>query len=421
MQKEIPELLKAGIISPETAERMQQFYRNKSGQAHNRLFIVFGILGAILVGLGIILIIAHNWDQFSRSVKTMFSFLPLIVGQLFCLYTILKKNDSITWRESASVFLFFAVGASISLISQVYNIPGDISSFLLTWMLLCLPLVYIMRSSVTSLLYIAGITYWAASTGYWSFPSSETYFYWLLLMAIFPHYYFLSIRQPQSNFIFFHHWFIALSITFVLGTISRGQEEWMYLAYISLFGLFYLMGRSNFFESNRRPINAYIVIGSAGTIIVLLILSFKWFWEDLRSANLAINSSEFLAAAIITVLATVVFFLQRKDRHLVDLNPVEGVFLIFIIIFIAGIFSPVAVIFVNLLVFIIGILTVRFGAKTDHLGILNYGLLIISTLVICRFFDTDLSFVARGLLFVGVGLGFFIANSRMLKKRQENV
>lgn len=421
MQKEIPELLKAGIISPETAERMQQFYRNKSGQAHNRLFIVFGILGAILVGLGIILIIAHNWDQFSRSVKTMFSFLPLIVGQVFCLYTILKKNDSITWRESASVFLFFAVGASISLISQVYNIPGDISSFLLTWMLLCLPLVYIMRSSVTSLLYIAGITYWAASTGYWSFPSSETYFYWLLLMAIFPHYYFLSIRQPQSNFIFFHHWFIALSITFVLGTISRGQEEWMYLAYISLFGLFYLMGRSNFFESNRRPINAYIVIGSAGTIIVLLILSFKWFWEDLRSANLAINSSEFLAAAIITVLATVVFFLQRKDRHLVDLNPVEGVFLIFIIIFIAGIFSPVAVIFVNLLVFIIGILTVRFGAKTDHLGILNYGLLIISTLVICRFFDTDLSFVARGLLFVGVGLGFFIANSRMLKKRQENV
>lgn len=421
MQKEIPELLKAGIISPETAERMQQFYRNKSGQAHNRLFIVFGILGAILVGLGIILIIAHNWDQFSRSVKTMFSFLPLIVGQVFCLYTILKKNDSITWRESASVFLFFAVGASISLISQVYNIPGDISSFLLTWMLLCLPLVYIMRSSVTSLLYIAGITYWAASTGYWSFPSSETYFYWLLLMAIFPHYYFLSNRQPQSNFIFFHHWFIALSITFVLGTISRGQEEWMYLAYISLFGLFYLMGRSNFFESNRRPINAYIVIGSAGTIIVLLILSFKWFWEDLRSANLAINSSEFLAAAIITVLATVVFFLQRKDRHLVDLNPVEGVFLIFIIIFIAGIFSPVAVIFVNLLVFIIGILTVRFGAKTDHLGILNYGLLIISTLVICRFFDTDLSFVARGLLFVGVGLGFFIANSRMLKKRQENV
>lgn len=351
----------------------------------------------------------------------MFSFLPLIIGQVFCLYTLIKKNDSIAWRESASVFLFFAVGASISLISQVYNIPGDISTFLLTWMLLCLPLVYIMRSSVTSLLYIAGITYWAATTGYWTFPSSETYYYWLLLIAILPHYYFLSNRQPQSNFIFFHHWFIALSITFVLGTISKVHEEWMYLAYISLFGLFYLMGRSNFFESNRRTINAYIVIGSAGTIITLLILSFKWFWEDLRSENLSINSPEFLAAAIITLLAAIVFFMQRKDRPLVDLNPVEGVFLIFVIIFIVGFFSPVAVILVNLLVFIIGILTIRYGAKTDHLGILNYGLLIISTLVVCRFFDTDLSFVVRGLLFVGVGLGFFFSNSRMLKKRQENV
>ena len=33
----------------------------------------------------------------------------------------------------------------------------------------------------------------------------------------------------------------------------------------------------------------------------------------------------------------------------------------------------------------------------------NYGLIIITALVICRFFDTDLSFVLRGLLFISVG------------------
>src|SRR5690606_13047709 len=158
--------------------------------------------------------------------------------------------------------------------------------------------------------------------------SSETYYYWLLLIAILPHYYFLSNRQPQSNFIFFHHWFIALSITFVLGTISKVHEEWIYLAYISLFGLFYLMGRSNFFESNRRTINAYIVIGSAGPIITLLILSFKWFWEDLRSENLSINSPEFLAALIITLIAAILFFLKRKNRSIINFNLVEGVFLL---------------------------------------------------------------------------------------------
>ena len=65
-------------------------------------------------------------------------------------------------------------------------------------------------------------------------------------------------------------------------------------------------------------------------------------------------------------------------------------------------------------------ITVRNSAKADHLGELNYGLMIIAALVICRFFDTDLSFVTRGVLFILVGAGFFFANYRMLKKRETN-
>ncbi|HBF19134.1 MAG TPA: DUF2157 domain-containing protein, partial [Cryomorphaceae bacterium] len=45
-------------------------------------------------------------------------------------------------------------------------------------------------------------------------------------------------------------------------------------------------------------------------------------------------------------------------------------------------------------------------------------LLIISILAICRFFDRDLSFVARGILFVSVGVGFFLVNYYTLKKRR---
>ena len=36
----------------------------------------------------------------------------------------------------------------------------------------------------------------------------------------------------------------------------------------------------------------------------------------------------------------------------------------------------------------------------------------------CRFFDTNMSFVIRGLLFVAVGVGFFITNYVMLKKQK---
>jgi uncharacterized membrane protein len=141
MLKDIPELLKAGVITKETADSIQDYYQTKSGSSANRLFIVFGILGAILVGLGIILIIAHNWDELSRTTKTLFAFLPLLIGQVLCGFALIKKQNSIAWRESGTAFLFFSVGASISLVSQIYNIPGDLSSFLLTWMLLCFPLI----------------------------------------------------------------------------------------------------------------------------------------------------------------------------------------------------------------------------------------------------------------------------------------
>ena len=82
--RDIQELIKADIISQETADKIQNYYQKKRGQSANRLFIVFGILGAILVGLGIILILAHNWDELSRTTKTIFAFLPLLIGQAFC-------------------------------------------------------------------------------------------------------------------------------------------------------------------------------------------------------------------------------------------------------------------------------------------------------------------------------------------------
>ena len=63
---------------------------------------------------------------------------------------------------------------------------------------------------------------------------------------------------------------------------------------------------------------------------------------------------------------------------------------------------------------------IKKGVDEDSLLILNYGLLVITALVICRFFDTNLSFVLRGLLFIVVGAGFFAANYLLIRKRKAN-
>jgi len=424
LQKDLPELVEAGLIDQSTADRIQDYYLQKKGNPSNRLFVVFGVLGAILVGLGIILIVAHNWDQLPRMAKTVFAFLPLVIGQLLCAYALFKKSDSLAWRESSASFLFFALGASIALVSQVYNIPGNLSSYLLSWMLLSLPLLYVMRSSMSSLLYLLGITYYACELGYWTFQAGEPYFYWILLLLSLPHYYFLYKDRPKSNFLTFHHWMFPLSLIITLGTLSLGRWELMFVAYFSLFGVFYNLGQSPYFKKQATRNNGYSILGSFGSIVLLLIMSFSWFWEDLRhspfSAENLLQAPELIGLFLLSLIALGLFLWNTRTQGLGSTRPVSLVFLVYIILFTLGMKYSFVVVVINLFTLLIGLLTVREGARHDRLGMLNYGLLIIAALVICRFFDTDLSFVIRGLLFVSVGVGFFVANYLMLKRRRNH-
>ncbi|MFE3848616.1 DUF2157 domain-containing protein [Flavobacterium sp. LB3P45] len=76
---ELQELLKANVVTEETAKKLAVFDEKQEGN-QNKLSSVFGILGVILVGLGVILVFAHNWDTLSRVTKTLLSFLPLLTG-----------------------------------------------------------------------------------------------------------------------------------------------------------------------------------------------------------------------------------------------------------------------------------------------------------------------------------------------------
>lgn len=418
-RSDISEMLEKGVINGETARRIERFYADRDSLGQNRQLTVFAIIGAILTGLGLILIIAHNWDSFSRPVRTAFAFLPLILTQLLCAFVLFKKTDP-QWREASSVLLFFSVGAVISLVGQIYNMYGNLNAFLLTWMLLSLPLIYIMRSGATSLLYLAGITFYGANAGYWTYGEDVTNYYWALLIGAIPYYYALYDKNPNSNFTRFHDWMLPLSVTIVLGSVASSNESVMFIAYMSLFAIFFLLGNLSLFQ--RRGNSVYTLLGSIGTACLLLAMTFEDFWESLRRDDRAeiFSSPEFVVSAALTIAAVILLLRQRKSRPEAGFQPPEVIFLFFIPVFIAGLYLPIAAILMNLMAFAFGVLTIRKGMLLSHLGILNYGLLILAILVLCRFFDTDLSFVVRGIVFIVVGAGFFAANRYLILKRRKN-
>lgn len=422
IENQLEELNTAGVIDAETALKIKDYFQSKEDHSHNRQLLVFSILGSVLVGLGIILIVAHNWDDFSRTTKSLFAFMPLIIGQAACLFTLLRKRDNEAWCESSATFLFFAIGASIALISQIYNLPGDMAGFLFIWMILSLPLIYLLRSSVTSLLYIAGITWYACVLGYWGSNNEIPWMYTVLIIAILPHYYLLAVKKAKSNFTHVHHWILPLSLIIMLGAWSESNEELLFISYTSLFSLFFLLGYI-FHQGKDDFFNSYQLLGSAGILILFLIFSFQGGWAEIVRSEIVFNeiilSIEFWNVAIMSLAASGVLIWSMIKTKGSDYNITGFAFIIFILAFILAYRDPFySVLLINLFLFSQGVLLVRHGALTNHLGILNYGLVIITTLIICRFFDVKISFIIRGLIFLAVGFSFFMLNYRTIKNKR---
>jgi uncharacterized membrane protein len=375
-----------------------------------------------LIGLGITLIFAHNWDDLSRSTKTIISFIPLLVGQFLCGYTILKKSESTAWRESSSVFLFLAIGTSISLISQIYNIPGKLSSFLITWMLLALPIVYLVRSSVVSLFYIIGISYYTLEVNFWSYPHEESQIYWLLFLLIVPYYSLLIKKHPSSNFTIFHHWIIPIAILSTFGTLGDKNEELMVFAYLILCGVFYIIGSIPVFQHQKWLSNGYLNLGSLGTVGILLFTSFKFYWKEIAENNYSLLSGypELTLIILLTLVGIVLTIATHFKKPIQEYHPAQFLFLFSSIILPIGFSSPLtAGALINLLILALGIVIIFNGVKENHLGLLNYGLLTLTALIACRFFDSKISFIVKGALFILAGIGFFLANYWMVQRRKK--
>jgi len=415
--KELPELVRNDIISEEVSYNIQKYYKGKQAATPNKLFVVFGVLGAALIGIGILLILAHNWDDFSRSIKTIIAFVPLVIGQLCVGYALLKKKGK-AWKEASGTFLFFGIGISMALVSQIYNIPGDFGTYLLTWVVLSLPLIYLLKSNSLALLHVVFLTYYSCEYGYgFGGYNPSPWLYLPLLLAVLPFYFNLLKQNATKNMVAILHWILPLSSVIVMGTFIKTKWEFMPLMYIILFGLIYNIGTSSILKHERLRRNGYLVLGSLGTVILLLIMSFKDVWKEL-SFDFLMDTQEFYVVVALFVMAISVMLFSNNQHKKEHSNLFKYVFIAFSILFFVGVTSPgIATIGVNILVFALGIIAIKKGTDNQHFGVLNYGLLIITTLIICRFFDTDLSFVIRGLLFVVIGVGFFLANYIMLKQK----
>ncbi len=414
--KEILQLQEAGIIDAETADRILAYYQSKEGNSAHRLMMIFGVLGALLVGLGIILLLAHNWDQLSQNSKTIIAFVPLLLGLVACGLSYFQKSAKPVNKEASTAFLTMAIGACISLISQIYHLPGELPIFLYTWSILVLPWVYFMPSSMSSLLYIVGIT--AASFDIRLSTVYSPWLYVLFLGLILPYYIHLIRTKPRSNFTYFHHWFIAISLTLCWNNIFKNSSDnSIFIAYFTMFGIFVSLSKILFPKDYFQFKNAYALIGILGTFGLILFLSFKYYWEDNNGLH-EIDNNPLILVFFLAACGLLGYTIKKWGVH--TLSPFAFAFIPMSLLIYLPFASSFAVFGTNAVGLALGLAVLWKGYQADELRTMNLGLLIITALIICRFFDEGMSFTTRGILFLFLGLSFFLVNYFVIKKRKNN-
>lgn len=426
LYRELLELTAKGILTEESANRLHNYYGEaKQSYSKSTTVLVFGILGAFFIGAGIILLFAHNWNYFSRVEKTVISFIPLVVSQIMAVWVVLKDKKSLVWREGISIFYTISIGATISLISQVYHISGEFYEFLLTWMILSLPIAYLFDTSSPIIVYLVGITSWAC---YEQIYSTNAVLFWPLALLILPFYLKEFKNNKYGNRTVLFSWIICLCLSVALEvTLEKVLPGIWIITYSSFFGVLYIVGSRWFADAETKWQKPFYSIGLIGILGMSYLLTYKWSWHEIGFNHYRHSYRYNEAASIVDYIVTALLFLSNLFLAVDFIRKGEKekiTFSLFCIIsligffaagyFPSGIFSSALF---NFYFLILGIIILVKGIKNERLGVINVGMLIIMFLVVSRFFDSEFSFVTRGLVFVILGICFLITNLIIINRR----
>lgn len=423
INKEIDQLLSAGVIDTTTAANIRNYYTTKSPKTL-KPSIIIPVIGSLLIGAGLILLIAHNWEQLTRAAKLVIAFIPLIAGYIMCGYAIYRKLANKALNESAAIFTAMALGALLSLVTQTYNLPGNATSFIFMWTALSIPLVYLLKSNLVSLLSISGATIFMLNKGLGFESDLSINLFWLLLMALLPYYYLATKVNAASHQVRTHNWFLSLSI--VLGFLFTASTESAtnVSLYSSFAAVLLLIPQLKIKFLGDHLYSVLKKISVAGLIILLTFASFADTWSH---ASSGIDGKMFLSGGFLTVMVVTAIALNLLIvKRYFNKNRVEVFDWLFVPLFVALLLSRInpliPAIIVNLLFLLAGIVYIAEGNKTNSYPKLNLGLTMVSILIFARFFDSDIPFMIRGLAFIAVGAGFLFTNlhiSRKLKKSNQ--
>lgn len=409
------------ITAGQETALLNHFKENRGFFARLTLSHWLGAAGGLFSAIGIILIIAFNWDHLGSFIK-IFAFLLMLGGTG---YAFSKTEERPALHTALGIIWFFLPAAGIGLLAQIFQLSGTPVQPYFTWAALSAPLaiwgkgkIYSRMMSVLLLFILFYGTFEDTSVFFLMFDNSAAVSavaaHWTAALALLAAAVGINFYKKDS---FSPAVAAALSWTVIMmcadnSAFYAGSAELCMSALIAAAVLLSLY-KMKFSAGGGLPVSSFINNGTRIWIFLLYILSFMHGNSSSREMFRGISAAgTYIGIAAALAMISAAAWLAAKARIMPENKNGETAVKLLLIASMAIPFLPAMAgsKYMNTAGIAANILLIAAGAALLHAGsfygsrkALHHGMGIISLIAVTRFLDLFASQLTSGMAFLATG------------------
>lgn len=430
LKKELEIWRQEKIISDEQAERIKEKYHLSQIEEKDstaRLITVISLIGALLVGSGIILFIASNWQTIPKPAR-LFIIFGIILGVNHTGYYLRYIKGIYPKVGLALIFLgSILFGVGIWLVAQTYNITSRWHSGILFWSLGVLPIGWLLGLHSILVLAAGLLSFWTV----WKSVdiSTPNFLYPVLMFSVV-----LPLCYTQRSRVALLMSLIGLLLWLGFGPcLFYFRESQLLMLMIPCFlaaGIFlYSTGLlHSLYEGFTDYQLVYRFLGMLVLFSFIYTVSFKEVVMEMgRLAIMPFPISFWVIFGILIlfsfVTVGVVFLSRSKIKDISHILNYEIAFIIILLIFSVTLLIFHNIIFhsiiSNVILLTLSIGIIFLGYYEERALFVNIGFIFFGIHFFTRYFDWAYKYLPRSLFFIISGIILILIATFMEKQRRK--